>query len=280
MSSNKNHSKTRSLFRCEFYNARALLVNLKGGVFMQVFGYVYLLVDETNGKMYVGKTTKTVEERFQKHRYSDTLIGKMIRKHKPENFKREVLKICYSEAELNAWEKFFIAALKTKAPYGYNLADGGKGDRGGKSGLRRGYSPFKNLLVELDARKMTYESFAHFLGLSKQSVSDKMHGRVRFTMKDQIKLVKLFNKPIEYLLQRVDGKNSTSRRWYSSFKNLLIELDERGLNYTEFAKLLEQSFHSISAKMCGTRNFTEHDKAKLVEIFGKPIEYLLERTDG
>ena len=31
--------------------------------------------------------------------------------------------------------------------------------------------------------------------------------------------------------------------------------------------------------MCNKIRLTEYDKAKLVEIFGKPIEYLLARDD-
>lgn len=60
-------------------------------------------------------------------------------------------------------------------------------------------------------------------------------------------------------------------------KNLLNELDVHNLSYRRLSELLGVS--SAAIKMRGKRNFTERDKTKLVEIFGKPIEYLLERKD-
>ena len=78
---------------------------------MEVFGVVYLIFNKVNGKMYVGQTVRTVEERFKEHaKRKTTLIGKAIRKYGAENFSIEVLKRCYSKAELDAWEIFFIAA--------------------------------------------------------------------------------------------------------------------------------------------------------------------------
>lgn len=34
---------------------------------MEVYGIIYLLIDATNDKEYVGQTTRTVEERFKEH---------------------------------------------------------------------------------------------------------------------------------------------------------------------------------------------------------------------
>ena len=64
-------------------------------------------------------------------------------------------------------------------------------------------SPFKNLLMELDKRKITYRELAKLLGFkSETTVSAKMHGRQNFTKKDIAKLVEIFGKPAEYLMQR------------------------------------------------------------------------------
>lgn len=72
------------------------------------------------------------------------------------------------------------------------------------------------------------------------------------------------NKPAEYLLQREDDS----------------ELDNQSLTYSGLAESLGLSYNSIYGKMRGKTCFTDADKTKLVEIFGKPIEYLLERTKG
>ena len=165
---------------------------------MKPFGIVYLIVDTVNGKMYVGQTTKTLKWRFNQHaRCKKTLISQAIHEHKRKKFTRHVLKECKSKVELNAWEMFFIAALKTKAPLGYNCTDGGEGTAGciftpesrAKNSLNhlgeknsffgkhhtletrleisiahRGNSPYKNLLRELDeiSRNVTKPSSSRF----------------------------------------------------------------------------------------------------------------------
>ena len=55
------------------------------------------------------------------------LVGKAIRKHGRENFRYGVIKSCASKEEMDYWEKYFIVALHSKTPYGYNCTDGGEG---------------------------------------------------------------------------------------------------------------------------------------------------------
>lgn len=91
---------------------------------------IYKITNLINGKIYVGQTTKTVEERFKKHATADSLIGRAIRKYGKENFKPEVIAECESVEEANELEKYWIKTLNCKAPEGYNLTDGGEGRRG------------------------------------------------------------------------------------------------------------------------------------------------------
>ena len=69
----------------------------------------------------------------------------------------------------------------------------------------RGKSPYKNLLWEITNQKLTYTALGELLGLSHQSVSEKMHGKKNFTAKDIAKLVEIFSKSAEYLMARDDG---------------------------------------------------------------------------
>ncbi|MBQ6296241.1 MAG: hypothetical protein IJK81_00845 [Selenomonadaceae bacterium] len=76
------------------------------------------------------------------------------------------------------------------------------------------------------------------------------------------------------------AKISASIRRETIYKNLTDEINARNLTYSALTSLLVLSSSSnVSAKMRGKRNFTERDKSKLVEIFGKPIEYLLQREE-
>ena len=70
-------------------------------------------------------------------------------------------------------------------------------------------------------------------------------------------------------------KMSIGRRGESHYKNLLAEMDARQITYSALAKLLGLTQSTISQKMHGRRNFTAEQIAKLVEIFDKPIDYLL-----
>lgn len=125
-----------------------------------------------------------------------------------------------------------------------------------------------------------YLELANLLGISISCLSTKLSGRRRFTAKDIAKLVKIFGLPVEYLLQRDDGLEiKTSNRGKTPYKNLSNEMEKQKLTYTALAELLGISVSSLSMKMHGKQNFTARDKAKLIEIFDKPIEYLFQRDE-
>ena len=76
------------------------------------------------------------------------------------------------------------------------------------------------------------------------------------------------------------AKIGASNRKVVLYKNLLEELMKRQLTYSALDRLLGLSLGSIGRKMRGKTKFTDKDKAKLIEIFGLPIEYLLWRDEG
>lgn len=93
---------------------------------MEVYGIVYLLIDGTNDREYVGQTTKTFEERFKEHTCGRQYIDCAIRKRGADMFATAILKICYSREELDYWERRLIKSRGTMAPNGYNLTEGGE----------------------------------------------------------------------------------------------------------------------------------------------------------
>ncbi|MBR1645586.1 MAG: GIY-YIG nuclease family protein [Selenomonadaceae bacterium] len=96
---------------------------------MEVYGVVYLIRNKVNGKRYVGQTVQPLKKRMQKHLRDDLYVDRAIRSYGIENFYCGVIKTCATKEELDEAEKHFIAVLHSKAPYGYNLTDGGCGDR-------------------------------------------------------------------------------------------------------------------------------------------------------
>ena len=97
-----------------------------------MYGVVYLIWNKVNGKRYVGQTIHPLKARFNEHaaKRNNAPLGKAIKKYGRENFYCGVIKTCESKEELDYWEKYYIAVLHCKAPYGYNLADGGEGATG------------------------------------------------------------------------------------------------------------------------------------------------------
>lgn len=97
-------------------------------------GYVYIITNETNGKQYVGKTVKSIEDRWLGHcnsarNGSHLLIHKAIRKYGEEAFTIKILCESDSEEFLFEQEKLWITRTGSLGN-GYNLTSGGEGSSG------------------------------------------------------------------------------------------------------------------------------------------------------
>lgn len=57
------------------------------------YGIIYLLIDATNDKEYVGQTTKTLKKRFNQHKRGDQLIDRTIQKRGEDLFTTAILNI-------------------------------------------------------------------------------------------------------------------------------------------------------------------------------------------
>lgn len=90
---------------------------------------IYKITCKLNDKNYVGKTTRSLEERIAEHlRNSRTsYIDRAIQKHGLEKFSVEIIETCEMLEQLNEREIFWIRELNCKNPNGYNLTDGGEG---------------------------------------------------------------------------------------------------------------------------------------------------------
>lgn len=332
---------------------------------MEEPGVIYLIWNMVNGKRYVGQTIQPLEARMTQHKYDDLYVDRAIKKYGIEKFRYGVIRTCYSKAERDYWERYYIVALKSKAPYGYNLTDGGEGGTGftqetldrmseaqrgeknhfygkhhteetkaiireknlgkhcgedsywfGKNmpaestikmaDAKRADTPYQNLLNAMLERQLSYGAFAKLVGMTQGALSMKMRDKLQFTESDVDKFVAFFDKPAEYLFARTDGKPlvlasrsgerngffgkqhtdearmtfSENNRGESPYKNLLAEMSKQYISYVGLAKLLGVSQANLSRKMLGERRFTRKDIDKLFEIFGMPAEYLLARDDG
>jgi group I intron endonuclease len=86
---------------------------------------IYAITNTITNDVYVGFTTKTAEERFQKHKYNsrggmNTYLYKAMRKYGEDKFKITVLQ---SDGNITEDETFWIKKLEPK----YNMTLGGEG---------------------------------------------------------------------------------------------------------------------------------------------------------
>ena len=238
---------------------------------MKVFGVVYLIVNLLNGKMYVGQTVQPLEVRFDQHSRADTVIGNAIRHYSKKNFRYGVIKSCASKAELDKWEKFFIAALRCKAPNGYNLTDGGEG----AVGLKRTPEHNAKIAAAQKGKHLPPETCAK-ISLAVSGENNPNYGK---PMSDEHRAKIAAAHVGKRHTNEARARMSVIKRGYSPFKNLLAELDAHQMSYASLAKLMGRSRVNISSKMLDQLNFTTRDKIKLEEIFGKPADYLLQRDE-
>jgi group I intron endonuclease len=97
-------------------------------------GEIYVHTNTVNGKSYVGQTTQGADVRWSMHLKCSKslktpayrgLFSKAIRKYGADAFEHQTLSFAGTQATLDNLERVWIILLQTKAPNGYNLADGG-----------------------------------------------------------------------------------------------------------------------------------------------------------
>lgn len=80
-----------------------------------------------NGKIYIGITSKTVEDRFLGHTRSGHALHNSIKKYGKNKFTIQILKSKLNKNQANKWEIYYISKYKSLYPSGYNLTKGGEG---------------------------------------------------------------------------------------------------------------------------------------------------------
>lgn len=93
-----------------------------------MYGYIYLIVNNINGKTYIGK-----KRLYEKTWNNDTYMGsgfyikRAQKKYGIENFEKFL--ICYTTSEKDACEKeiFWIAHYRSLGKAEYNISNGGNG---------------------------------------------------------------------------------------------------------------------------------------------------------
>lgn len=89
---------------------------------------IYKITNLVNGKVYVGQTIMSIEDRWRVHRSKSSdcpLIHRAIQKYGKENFTVEQIDVACDRDELDQKEIYWIHYYDCLAPKGYNLQTGG-----------------------------------------------------------------------------------------------------------------------------------------------------------
>lgn len=100
------------------------------------YGYVYKIVCNVNGKIYIGQTIRFISDRWNQHLYEarkrtdkeKMAISRAIHKHGPDNFTISILCMANNQEELNNREIACIRLFKS-IQNGYNIHEGGRNQR-------------------------------------------------------------------------------------------------------------------------------------------------------
>lgn len=98
-------------------------------------GYIYKITNTKNNKIYIGKTTTCIQDRFSKHIYESKnvnvkgysfILHKAFRKYGIDNFIIEEVEEI-DNSILNDREIYWINTYNSMIPNGYNMTFGGEG---------------------------------------------------------------------------------------------------------------------------------------------------------
>ena len=184
-----------------------------------MYGYIYLIVNNINGKIYVGKH-KLYKRSWNEDDYMGSGVHLKSAKNKYgiENFEKFLITWTYSEEDACEKEKFWIAHYKSLGKAEYNETEGGDGVVNPSPETRRKMilshigkpSSRKGVLLSEETKKKLSESHKGQLAWNK---GKKMSDEFREKCKDRPQ-----NNKIGELGKKFKGKHwrlvNGKREWY------------------------------------------------------------------
>jgi len=170
---------------------------------------IYKIINNINGKLYIGKTTSSIETRWSQHKWSSInrpdsiILYKAINKYGIENFSIEKIEDCDSFS-LEEREKYWIKYYNTYEK-GYNMTHGGDGilkyNRQKILDLwNQGYSQ-KEISQKIGCERHTIYKILNELNISKKETIKNKFGNAKKSVamidKNTNEIIKIFNSVTE-----------------------------------------------------------------------------------
>jgi group I intron endonuclease len=152
-----------------------------------------MIQNKVNNKIYIGQTLD-IDARWKAHKnalrnnkHGNDYLQKSWNKYGEDNFEFKVLQEC-DEEDLNIFETLYINILKTLAPDGYNLVEGGSSKKPSEKIRQKISKACKGKKRSLETRQKMSENHADFSGKKnpmygkpfskehKQNLSEAQHG--------------------------------------------------------------------------------------------------------
>lgn len=167
---------------------------------MKPIGFVYLTTNLVNGKVYVGQYTFK-KEKWLNATYlgSGTVFEQALKKYGRKNFKRKILKLCYTINQLNGWETYYTLKYNPKLDMniGYNQIIGPVRRSGNKNpmsypNVRKKISGNNHYLYGKHCSEETKKKLSEKLSGEKNPFYGKHHpkGKMSQILKDYYKTEK------------------------------------------------------------------------------------------
>lgn len=167
-----------------------------------MYGQIYKITNNINNKLYVGQTTKNLEERLREHfQNADNLknftLSNAIRKYGKDNFSIDQIDTADTKDDLNKKEIYWINYYKSfDINYGYNMTLGGDG---GNTYMNRSEDQMSITRKKISQKaKMHNSNHGQYVGelnsmygkhqsdSAKQKISEKLKGRKNLNLWENI----------------------------------------------------------------------------------------------
>nr|DAU28236.1 MAG TPA: intron associated endonuclease [Crassvirales sp.] len=173
-------------------------------------GFIYIIKNTVNSKVYIGQTRTSVEQRWREHlrhaQYGDQIINRAMKKYGVDKFYIETLEICNIKL-LDYREMYYIDLYdSTNKSKGYNVSIGGNTPR-----FKRKILSISDLVDLYTNKKFTLEEIATKYEVSRYIISTELKN-AGIIIRDRHESSAKFNKIPIYVLRKYLEKGKSLRK--------------------------------------------------------------------